>query len=82
MFPALPKSSIAKRYQGAHSNEASIAMLLIGFSLYKSTHTSIVVVDEVYKVFAYTVQARWQALIFDSIQMRARLAFLPRLASA
>lgn len=47
MFPALSKSSVAKRNQSANRNKASISMLTAGFFLDKSAYASVCAVNEV-----------------------------------
>jgi len=77
MFPALSKSAIAQWNQGAHRNEASIAMLFVGLFLDKSAHACVCAMNEVDKVLAHAMQARREALVLDSVQINAREAFLP-----
>jgi hypothetical protein len=77
VFPALPESSIAERHQSSHSNKASITMLLVGLSLNESAHTGIFAVYEVHEIFAHAMQARWEAMVLDSIQISIGMAFLP-----
>lgn len=77
MFPALSESAVTEGDQSAHSNKAGIAMLLVGLSLDKGAHPSICAVDEVYKVLVDAMQSRWEGLVFDSVQISARVGLLP-----
>ena len=77
MFPALSKSAIAERNQSAYSNKAGIAMLTVCLFLDESAHASVCAVNEVDKILAHAMQARREALVFDSIQISARKALLP-----
>jgi hypothetical protein len=77
MFPALSKSAITEGNQGAYSNKAGIAMLTACLLLNKSAHASVCAVNEIDKVLAHAMQARREALVFNSIQISARKAFLP-----
>ena len=77
MFPALPKSSVAEGNQGTDSNKAGIAMRIVGLFLHKSAHASVCAVNKVDNVLAHAMQARWETLVLDSVQISARMALFP-----
>jgi hypothetical protein len=52
-------------------------MLTVGLFLNESAHASVCAVNEIYEVLAHAMQARWEALVFDSVQISARKALLP-----
>jgi hypothetical protein len=52
-------------------------MLLVGISLNKSAHASVRAMNEIYKVLAHAMQARREALVFNSLQISAGVALLP-----
>ena len=77
MFPALSKSAIAQWNQSAYSNKAGITMLTACLFLDESAHASVCAVNEIDEVLAHAMQTRREALVFNSIQISARKAFLP-----
>jgi len=59
MFPALSKSPVAQRNQGAYSNKAGIAMFIVGLFLNESAHTSVCAVNEIDQILPHAMQTRW-----------------------
>jgi hypothetical protein len=52
-------------------------MLIVGLFLNKSADACVFSVNEIDKVLAHAMQARWKTLVLDSVQISAGMALLP-----